>query len=185
MDLLKVKWNSFVKRTFYTHLLIFSLYFILSSCCFVMRGSTPEMEEASNCTSNSTDLMENATDNILQRLRRENLLFENNLTESDMEQDRTSDSLISSAIADIQNFPFFEVNNNNTVNETLGCGEDSEDYNQCFHNTYDSLDKQVRHGYSFNSLLTLFSCRSDLCWRLDWLPGQCSTFSRLAMNTLF
>ena len=109
------------------------------------------MEEASNCTSNSTDLMENATDNILQRLRRENLLFENNLTESDMEQDRTSDSLISSAIADIQNFPFFEVNNNNTVNETLGCGEDSEDYNQCFHNTYDSLDKQVREEYSVNS----------------------------------
>merc|ERR1711884_222830 len=56
VDLLKVKWNSFVKRTFYTHLFIFTMYFLLSSCCFVMRGSTPMMEEATNCSSLASNL---------------------------------------------------------------------------------------------------------------------------------
>ena len=146
MDLLKVKWNSFVKRTFYTHLLIFTLYFVLSSCCFVMRGSSPEKVMATNCSlaSNMTDLVENMTENILQRLKREDMIVVNNKSSVGAEQDRASEDFLSSAMTDLQNFALLEVNGNNAVNETLGCGEESEGYNPCYHNTYDSLDKQVR-----------------------------------------
>ena len=146
VDLLKVKWNSFVKRTFYTHLLIFTLYFALSSCCFVMRGSSPEKGMATNCSlaSNMTALVENMTENILQRMKREDMIVVNNKSSVGAEQDRASEDFLSTAMTDLQNFALLEVNSNSSVNETLGCGEDSEGYNPCFHNTYDSLDKQVR-----------------------------------------
>ena len=137
VDLLKVKWNSFVKRTFYTHFLIFALYFLLSSCCFVMRGTTPNAEDASNCT--ALGMVKNVTDVIQQPLSRENLLLENNLTGSG-----TSDTL-DLITTTIQNYNFLEMNlDNDTGNtsETMECSEEMAS-NSCFHNTYDVLDKQV------------------------------------------
>ena len=133
VDLLKVKWNSFVKRTFYTHFLIFALYFLLSSCCFVMRGTTPNAEDAGNCT---LGLVENVTDIIQPSLSRENLLLENNLTGTSGSQD-----LFSTAMADLQNYNYLELNPDN--NETLGECTEETTLNACFHNTYDVLDKQV------------------------------------------
>ena len=140
VDLLKVKWNSFVKRTFYTHFIVFALYFLLSSCCFVMRGTTPNAEDAGNCT---LGLVENVTDIIQQPLRRENLLLENNLTGT---QEVGTSDLFSTAMADLQNYNFLELNldNNNTssTNKSMECPEETA-ANSCFHNTYDALDKQV------------------------------------------
>ena len=62
VDLLKVKWNSFVKRTFYTQFAIFVAFFILSTGCFVNRETTPKTKNTANCTlsSNLTD-----TENIV------------------------------------------------------------------------------------------------------------------------
>ena len=142
VDLLKVKWNSFVKRTFYTHLLIFTLYFLLSSCCFVMRGTTPNSEDAANCT---LGMAENVTNDIQQPLRKEHLLLENNMTGT--RGDGASDTLglIATTMADIQNYNFLEMNlDNNTgnTNQTIECPDESAS-NSCFHNTYDVLDKQV------------------------------------------
>ena len=139
VDLLKVKWNSFVKRTFYTHFVIFALYFLLSSCCFVMRGTTPISEDAGNCTLAS---VENVTDIIQQPLRRENLLLENNLTGT---HEAGTSNLFSTAMGDIQNYNFLEMNLDNSTsitNETMECPEEAA-VNSCFHNTYDVLDKQV------------------------------------------
>ena len=66
VDLLKVKWNSFVKRTFYTHFAIFVAFFILSTGCFVNRETTPKIKNTSNCTmsnnmTDTADMMMNAT----------------------------------------------------------------------------------------------------------------------------
>ena len=80
VDLLKVKWNSFVKRTFYTQFLIFFLFFLLSSCCFVMRETTPQISE--ECQepeedNNTTSIMSNITSNmtsLVQRFKREDFL---------------------------------------------------------------------------------------------------------------
>ena len=115
--MLKVKWNSFVKRTFYTHLLIFTLYFLLSSCCFVMRGTTPNSEDAANCT---LGMAENVTDDIQQPLRKEHLLLENNMTGT--RGDGASDTLglIATTMADIQNYNFLEMNLDNN-GKTKGC----------------------------------------------------------------
>ena len=153
MDLLKVKWNSFVKRTFYTHFLIFALYFLLSSCCFVMRGTTPNDEDASNCT--ALGMVENVTDAIQQPLRRENLLLENNLTGTG-----TSDTL-DLITTTIQNYNFLEMNNmdNDTgnSNEAMECPEETGS-NSCFHNTYDTVDKQVGGQEILNLLTTYCYC---------------------------
>ena len=162
MDLLKVKWNSFVKRTFYTHFLIFALYFLLSSCCFVMRGTTPNAEDAGNCT---LGLVENVTDIIQPSLSRENLLLENNLTGTSGSQD-----LFSTAMADLQNYNYLELNPDN--NETLGECTEETTLNACFHNTYDVLDKQVGTVF-FSTLIgrgpmrleSHWSRASECCWR--------------------
>ena len=157
VDLLKVKWNSFVKRTFYTHFLIFALYFLLSSCCFIMRGTTPSAEEAGNCT---LGLVENVTDNIQQPLGRENLLLENNLTGTNEAGTSGNMDLFSTAMADLQNYNYLEMNlDNNTsnTNETLECTEETA-INACFHNTYDVLDKQVGRRYVMYCSIVKRSC---------------------------
>ena len=80
VDLLKVKWNSFVKRTFYTQFLIFFLFFLLSSGCFVMRETTPQISEEcqeSEEDNNTTSIMSNVTSNmtsLVQRFKREDFL---------------------------------------------------------------------------------------------------------------
>lgn len=80
VDLLKVKWNSFVKRTFYTQFFIFVMFFILSSGCFVMRETTPQISEdclETDEDDNSTSLMSNITSNmsnLVQRVKREDFL---------------------------------------------------------------------------------------------------------------
>lgn len=80
VDLLKVKWNSFVRRTFYTQFFIFVMFFILSSGCFVMRETTPQISEdclETDVDDNTTSLMSNITSNItnlLQRFKREDFL---------------------------------------------------------------------------------------------------------------
>ena len=45
VDLLKVKWKSFVKRVFYTQFAIFAMFFLMSATCFVLRENTPGWEE--------------------------------------------------------------------------------------------------------------------------------------------
>ena len=85
VDLLKVKWNSFVKRTFYTQFFIFVMFFILSSGCFVMRETTPQISEECQETEeddNTTSLMSNITSNmsnLVQRVKREDFLQVNRI----------------------------------------------------------------------------------------------------------
>ena len=62
VDLLNVKWKSFIRRTFYTQFLTFFLFFCLSSVCFLSRETTPENGTTSTCT-NMTDML-NITNKI-------------------------------------------------------------------------------------------------------------------------
>ena len=136
VDLLKVKWNSFVKRQFFTQFFIFIAFFILSSCCFIMRESTPqEGESESNCTiSNMTEMISSNITEVFRRIKREDFLDIN-------ETDRSTDDIIASSPM-IENLDDLEVNGNMTDGEL--CGEEEEEFNYCFHNTYDSLNKQVQ-----------------------------------------
>ncbi|KAL0849939.1 hypothetical protein ABMA28_011863 [Loxostege sticticalis] len=42
IDLLKTKWNTFVKFRFYRQFILFSCYFLISLVCFTLRPGTPE-----------------------------------------------------------------------------------------------------------------------------------------------
>ena len=53
MDLLQVKWKSFVKKEFFTKMFLYTVFFCLASFCFITRNlSTQCGEEGFN---NSTD----------------------------------------------------------------------------------------------------------------------------------
>ena len=41
VDLLKTKWNSFIKKEFYRQIYTFTIYFFISTFCFVSRPMTP------------------------------------------------------------------------------------------------------------------------------------------------
>ena len=45
VDLLKVKWDSFVKKEFFTQLYTFVVYFFLAAACFILRPTLPAEEE--------------------------------------------------------------------------------------------------------------------------------------------
>ena len=111
-----------------------------------MRGTTPNDEDAGNCT---LGLLENVTENIQQPLGRENLL-DNNLTGTP--ESSAGIDLFSTAMADVQNYNFLEMNlenNTSNTNETMECPEQLAS-NSCFHNTYDELDKQVEGQRDFS-----------------------------------
>ena len=42
VDLLQMKWKSFIKRSYYRQLLTFIVYFLLSSFVFILRPSAPK-----------------------------------------------------------------------------------------------------------------------------------------------
>lgn len=54
VDLLKTKWNSFIKKTFYRQIMMFTAYFLVSSFCFISRPAMP-LAECVNITSMSTN----------------------------------------------------------------------------------------------------------------------------------
>ena len=67
VDLLRVKWKSFVQRSFYRQFFMFSLYFLMSAFCFVSRTSMPTKAAwACNITQANTtaDNTGNIFDNI-------------------------------------------------------------------------------------------------------------------------
>ena len=53
VDLLQMKWKSFIKRSYYRQLLTFVVYFLLSSFVFILRPSAPEHRWT---CSNQTDI---------------------------------------------------------------------------------------------------------------------------------
>ena len=63
VDLLNVKWKSFIRRTFYTQFLTFFLFFCLSSTCFLLRESTPDESVLNGC-SNTSELLNTTFTNI-------------------------------------------------------------------------------------------------------------------------
>ena len=152
VDLLKVKWNSFVKRTFYTQFFIFVMFFLLSSCCFVLREQTPEAEEdGGNCTmTNMTSLAANITTNItdiISRIRRdtdtnfiEDVVGNTSLTEMIRNSGLSGDLPSVSGVAGYEDL---EVNMASNMTEADLCEDMVEDFDYCFHNNYDSLQKQV------------------------------------------
>ena len=63
VDLLNVKWKSFIRRTFYTQFFTFFLFFCLSSVCFLARDTTPDDGTTGTCTNithmlNTTNIIE-------------------------------------------------------------------------------------------------------------------------------
>ena len=63
VDLLNVKWKSFIRRTFYTQFFTFFLFFCLSSVCFLARDTTPDDGTTGTCT-NTTHMLN--TTNIIE-----------------------------------------------------------------------------------------------------------------------
>ena len=172
VDLLKVKWNSFVKRTFYTQFLIFFLFFLLSSGCFVMRETTPQISEEcqeSEEDNNTTSIMSNVTSNmtsLVQRFKREDFLQVNtgdqylalhfqfkfckdliNSTESFRSSGNTVQQNDAVGVADVTSFADLEMNllNDTVVNGTDLCAAQEEEL-VCYRHTYDTVEKQIRLG---------------------------------------
>ena len=153
VDLLKVKWNSFVKRTFYTQFFIFVMFFFLSSCCFVLREQTPLQEEdGGNCTmTNMTSLASNFTTNMtdmISRIRRdtdsnfiEDVLGNTSLTEMIRNSGLSGDL---PTVTGVSGYEDLEVNMASNMTEAEMCEGVEEDFDYCFHNNYDSLQKQVK-----------------------------------------
>lgn len=56
VDLLKTKWNSFIKKNFYRQIAMFTVFFLISAFCFVSRPMTPGI----SCV-NQTALTTNAS----------------------------------------------------------------------------------------------------------------------------
>ena len=146
VDLLKVKWNSFVRRTFYTQFLIFVMFFLLSSCCFVLRETTPTEEDGANCTlSNMTTLLAgNLTTNLTDTMERSmRALGEAFLVNGTMvpEMDRSS-----AGQEDNMQLGDLEMNSDDATNTTELCPDTEEEGGTCFHNNYDTVQKQARLG---------------------------------------
>lgn len=62
IDLLKTKWNTFVKRRFYRQFFLFAFYFLISLVCFTLRPGPPEKsssppDPSQNTTENTTDIL--------------------------------------------------------------------------------------------------------------------------------
>lgn len=65
IDLLKTKWNTFVKRRFYSQFFLFAFYFLISLICFTLRPGPPDkiaIQPGSNST-NATAIPMNITTN--------------------------------------------------------------------------------------------------------------------------
>ena len=144
VDLLKVKWNSFVKRQFFFEFFVFIAFFILSSCVFVMRETTPTSSEESesNCTtilSNMTEtIMANMTD-MLTRIKREDFSAAADINETDRSTSLLDDIALPALVGNLGDL---EMNSNGTDDLCMEDGMD--DIDTCYHNTYTSPDKQVR-----------------------------------------
>lgn len=61
IDLLKTKWNTFVKFRFYRQFILFSCYFLISLVCFTLRPGPPG-EHAVNSTVFNSSIVINETD---------------------------------------------------------------------------------------------------------------------------
>ncbi|XP_077294935.1 transient receptor potential cation channel subfamily V member nanchung [Arctopsyche grandis] len=64
IDLLKTKWNVFVKRRFYRQFFLFAFYFLISLVCFTLRPGPPDKSSSSpslNSTQNTTNITTNVT----------------------------------------------------------------------------------------------------------------------------
>lgn len=64
IDLLKTKWNVFVKRRFYRQFFLFAFYFLISLVCFTLRPGPPDKSSSSpslNTTQNTTNVTTNVT----------------------------------------------------------------------------------------------------------------------------
>ena len=70
VDLLNVKWKSFIRRTFYTQFFTFFLFFCLSSSCFLVRENFIKPKNMAYCT-NTTDIFNMTIMNMTKQLDRQ------------------------------------------------------------------------------------------------------------------
>lgn len=61
IDLLKTKWNTFVKFRFYRQFILFSCYFLISLVCFTLRPGGPPDRTLNSTALNSTTGLANDT----------------------------------------------------------------------------------------------------------------------------
>lgn len=69
IDLLKTKWNTFVKFRFYRQFILFSFYFLVSLVCFTLRPGPPDRPPNNSTLLNTTiatplNFTEGITDNV-------------------------------------------------------------------------------------------------------------------------
>lgn len=57
IDLLKTKWDTFVKFRFYRQFILFSCYFLVSLLCFTLRPGPPDRALNSTVIANETDII--------------------------------------------------------------------------------------------------------------------------------
>ena len=149
VDLLKTKWKSFIKRTFFRQLMIYCFYFALSMFCFVSRPHPQKFE----CV---PLLEEGGTTDV------GNLTFGLNSTELPFPFDSTETTTLSSDLFEEDSFTT-AIFNATFFNDTLGIdpglqdeGDDEEDEaecedgfapefrDKCIRNEYDTIMKQLR-----------------------------------------
>lgn len=65
VDLLKTKWNAFVKRRFYRQFFLFALYFIISLVCFTLRPGPPDKSISSSNTTIDSESKNNSVKTII------------------------------------------------------------------------------------------------------------------------
>ncbi len=153
VDLLQTKWNSFIKKTFYRQIAMFTIFFLISTFCFVARPRTPKFR----CVNNT--LTTNAS--TLSTLSSFDTSFDDFLTTLGDEEYASSDLVTSSPYTEedlLNNVTLF----NSTMfastkapnatkatkkpNLSYECanGLTRVDENICYLHTYDTLLKQIR-----------------------------------------
>lgn len=62
IDLLKTKWNTFVKFRFYRQFILFSCYFLVSIVCFTLRPGPPDRGLNSTIVNSTSATLANETE---------------------------------------------------------------------------------------------------------------------------
>lgn len=116
IDLLKTKWNTFVKAKFYRQFYFFTIYFFISLFAFLLRPKAFGDDDEDDSSSNRNSTQINSTDSINSPVK---ALFSHNLTEILCTYSTYSETIMQTEIS---------MTNSSTIddNSTLPMNDDDE-----------------------------------------------------------
>lgn len=137
IDLLKTKWNSFVKAKFYRQFYFFSVYFFISLFAFLLRPrAIGDDDDESSGNRNSTQTDMNANDTTSSPVK---ALFAHNLTEILCTYSTFSENVMQTEISMI-NSSIIDDNSTLPIND----GDEWTSFSECPLLDISTLENRVR-----------------------------------------